>query len=144
MRHVILSICLLLSPMAVASQCLTNVEVTGVIDGDTLRAAIVGLPDPLRNVSIRIMGVDTPERRSKCPNEKTLAELAKVFVKEQFLKTKSICIKNVSWDKYGGRILAEVYFDDRNLSDLLLENNLAVPYNGERKWFDWCSFNQKP
>jgi endonuclease YncB( thermonuclease family) len=132
---------MLLSLITISSaQCQNEIRVVGVIDGDTLKAVIVGFPDPLHNVSIRVMGVDTPEERSKCPNEKARANLAKAFVQEQLKMTQHVTLKNLTWDKYGGRILAEVFFDGRDLSQLLLEKHFAVPYHGEKKSFDWCSF----
>lgn len=140
MKRILITLCLLFASLTVYAQCSTDVQITGVIDGDTLKAEIAGLPDPLRNVSIRVMGIDTPEKRSKCPNEKARANLAKAFVQEQLKMTKTVTLKNLTWDKYGGRILAEVYFDDRNIAELLIQEHLAIAYHGEKKSFDWCSF----
>lgn len=140
MKRIIIAFCILLASITASAQCQNEIKVVGVIDGDTLKAVVVGFPDPLRNVSIRIMGIDTPEKRSKCPNEKAQANLAKAFVQEQLNETQTVTLKNMTWDKYGGRILAEVFFDGRDLSQVLLEKKLAVPYYGEKKSFDWCSF----
>jgi len=40
---------------------LTASNVTSVIDGDTFRANIKGYPDLLKDISIRIYGIDAPE-----------------------------------------------------------------------------------
>lgn len=144
MKRILIALCMLLASITSSSaQCTNEIRVVGVIDGDTLKAVIVGFPDPLRNVSIRVMGIDTPEKRSKCPNEKARANLAKTFVQEQLKVTQNVTLKNLTWDKYGGRILAEVFFDDRDLSGMLLERHLAIPYHGEKKTFDWCSFGSE-
>ena len=46
-------------------------------------------------------------------------------------------------DKYG-RLLANVYFNNENISDLLLVNNLAVQYSGKTKKVpkNWKNFNE--
>jgi endonuclease YncB( thermonuclease family) len=41
-------------------------------------------------------------------------------------------LKNVSTEKYG-RILADVYVDHVNINKWMLENKLAVPYDGGKK-----------
>ncbi len=119
-----------------------SIKVIGVIDGDTLKAVIPSLPDPLRNVSIRILGIDTPEMRSRCPKEKVLARVAKTFIETELKTVQKITLKDLSWDKYGGRILAQVFFDKRDIGQLLIDAKLATPYHGEKKLFDWCAFSQ--
>lgn len=136
-------LCMMFISIIATAQSPGDIKVVDVIDGDTLKAVIVGFPDPLRHVSIRIMGIDSPESRSKCPNEKARANLAKAFVQNQFKSTKNITLKNLSWDKYGGRILAEVFFDGQDIAEQLVQNQLAVPYYGEKKVFDWCSFQME-
>jgi len=39
-------------------------------DGDTCYVVAKTLPDTLRNMSIRILGIDTPEIRGKCLEER--------------------------------------------------------------------------
>ena len=53
-------------------------SVTSIYDGDTFRATIDGW-HPLigERISIRVNGVDTPEMRGKCEQEKLLARKAK-------------------------------------------------------------------
>jgi len=45
---------------------------------------------------------------------------------------KMVMLKEVELEKYG-RILADVYLDEVNLSDLLCEKNMAVKYDGGTK-----------
>lgn len=53
-------------------------EVTSIYDGDTFRATIDGWPALIgKRISIRVNGVDTPEMRGKCDQEKQLAREAK-------------------------------------------------------------------
>ena len=115
-----------------------EIIVTGVVDGDTLRAEMVGMPDNLKKVSIRIMGIDTPEIHGRCDSEKEKAREAKEFLRTKLLATRAVTFKWMEWDKYGGRILAEVYFDGVDVSKLMIDSGLAVPYHGEKKTDHWC------
>ncbi len=53
-------------------------EVRSIYDGDTFKATIEGWPPIIGEaVGIRVNGVDTPEIRTKCDQEKLLARKAK-------------------------------------------------------------------
>lgn len=132
--------CLLTSSIY-ASEC-GEIKITGVIDGDTLRAEMPALPDQLKKVSIRIMGVDTPEIHGKCENEKNRANEAKNFLIKKFNETKNISYRWLEWDKYGGRILAEVFFDGKDIGQMMIDTGYAVPYHGEKKQQIWCSITK--
>lgn len=114
-----------------------EIRVTEVIDGDTLRGQITCLQAPLNQISIRVMGIDTPEKRGKCEGEKALAKKATAFLKGKFQQTQLVELRWVEWDKYGGRILADVYFDGMSVSEIMIKNDLAVPYAGGKK-SGWC------
>ena len=45
---------------------------------------------------------------------------------------KIVHLKNISSEKYG-RILADVYCENRNMSEWMLENKYAVKYDGGTK-----------
>ena len=55
--------------------------IIGVLDGDTIRLLIPGLPPPVQYFSIRIRGVDAPELppKARCPEEAKRALRAKQF-----------------------------------------------------------------
>lgn len=114
-----------------------NVEYVKNYDGDTITVNIDGI-HPLIGLSIgiRVRGIDTPELKSDCPNEKILAFEAKLFIEKLFKKGKVITLKNVDRDKYF-RILADVYVDNINIADELIKNKMAVKYDGGTKT-DWC------
>ncbi len=115
-----------------------TVEYVKTIDGDTITVNLNQL-HPLigKNINIRINGIDTPELRGKCFNEKFLALEAKMFVNEKLNTTNRLYLKNVKRGKYF-RIVADVVIDEGYLSELLLDNMLAVPYNGGTKTANWC------
>ena len=81
---------------------------------------------------IRLLGIDTPEMKTKDEDEKAIAYLAQKTLSELILN-KNVSLKNTSIDKYG-RILANVYTDDGiELSKWAIENRFAVFYDGGTK-----------
>lgn len=113
-----------------------------VYDGDTLMTHISTskLPPPLNKLSIRIRGIDTPEKggKAKCDKERQLAEDAKNFVIKIIDKNKTMKIENFKWDKFGGRILATIKIDGIDLGKELISNGFAIEYDGKTKTKDWC------
>ena len=106
-------------------------------DGDTCYISISSLPRSLSKMSIRVLGIDTPEIRGKCDKEKELALKARVFANETFRAAKIIKFSNLKWDKYGGRILSNVYLDGHLYADMIINEGLARPYDGGKKE-GWC------
>ena len=93
-------------------------------------------------ISVRIGGIDTPEMKGKCSQEKELAKQAKLFVKEKLENAKKIVLDNIGPDKYF-RILGEIYVDEVPLAQMLMEQGYAVPYDGGTKENVWCKGTQK-
>ena len=115
----------------------TVLEVTSIYDGDTFRANIKGFPAVIgEHMSIRINGIDTPELRGKCDEEKQLARLAKQFTVERLRAAKSVVLKNIKRGKYF-RLIADVYVDGVNLGEQLIKHGHAVKYKGKTKQA-WC------
>jgi len=106
-------------------------------DGDTCYVVAKTLPESLRNMSIRILGIDTPEIRADCPEEKELALQGRVFANDMFRNANNIEFHNLKWDKYGGRILADVFIDGVSYKDEIIEAGLAREYYGGKK-IGWC------
>ena len=106
-------------------------------DGDTITVNILDYPPIVgKNISIRVNGIDTPELRTKSDKEKQLARTAKRLVNGLLKNAKTIELKNMQRGKYF-RIVADVYYDGKNLGDILIKNKLAVEYDGETKTKDW-------
>ena len=114
-------------------------KVMRVIDGDTLEVQVMIWPRIVVSISVRVAGADTPETsRPKCPEEKALGVKAKELVQKLFPPGSVALLRNVTEDKYGGRIVAKVYTTDgMNLAELLIAHGLARPYSGEMK-SSWC------
>ena len=118
----------------------TPYEITRVIDGDTVEIAVDFLPSPLPpKLSIRVMGIDTPEKapRAQCDSEAALAKKASAFTKDAVANALEVDVVILKWDKYGGRVLGEVYLDHQSLAQSLISAGLARPYEGEAKQ-SWC------
>jgi len=117
---------------------INHVEYLENYDGDTIKVNLVGYKDIIgQKISIRVAGIDTPEIRAKCINEKMEAIRAKRFVAKQLLFAKRIKILNPERGKYF-RIVGDVWYDGKLLSQQLLSEGLAIPYDGGKKTNPWC------
>lgn len=113
-------------------------KITSVYDGDTFRAHIKDMPKIVGyRMSIRINGIDTPEKKGKCQKEKTLAKKAKNLTKSLLKNAQSIILRDIKRGKYF-RIVADVYVDDVSIAQELIKHRLAVPYDGGHKAKNWC------
>ena len=115
-------------------------KILRVIDGDTVEIEAPYLPAPLKpKLSIRVFGVDTPEKgwRGQCDKEKELGAAATKFTKGLVKDAKKIEIELIKWDKFGGRVLGDVIIDGASLTALLISNGYAREYYGDKKQ-SWC------
>ena len=117
-----------------------DVEVLRVVDGDTVVIAAPWVPLPMKpEIAVRIYGIDTPEKapRAQCAIEDTKAKTATAFTKSAVAKARSVQVLLYDWDKYGGRVLGDVYIDGASVRLELIRRGLAREYFGERKQ-SWC------
>ena len=115
-------------------------KILRVIDGDTVEIEAPYLPAPLKpKLSIRVFGVDTPEKgfRGQCDKEKQLGAEATEFTKKLVKEANKIEIEIMKWDKFGGRVLGDVIIDGASLTALLISNGYAREYYGDKKQ-SWC------
>lgn len=116
-----------------------NAEVVSVYDGDSITVLLdLGMKMTVK-ASCRLFGLDTPEIRSKVAGEKEVANKAKDRVKSLVLG-KNVVVQSVQKpDKYG-RLLVKVWTEEGLcLNDLLIEEKLAIAYDGGPKisWANW-------
>lgn len=123
-----------------------------VVDGDTFKVNCKMWFNQWIKDYVRIARIDTPEstRRAKCDAEYELGKKVKAHSIEKFQpiidsrRFTLVRLKNLSKDKYG-RILAdmEIRFKGKrwtNWSKYLIDNNMAVLYNGGTKDKNsWCN-----
>ena len=121
---------------------ITSGKVIKVYNGDTITiASILPYDDyPLYHWSVRLKGIESPEMKSKNKSEKECANIAQKTLSE-FIFDKHVELRNVQMEKYG-RILADVYYHNVNLSTFMLAKRLAVSYDGRRKQCpeNWIEF----
>jgi micrococcal nuclease len=111
-------------------------EVVRVIDGDTLTVrAHIWIGQEL-TTNVRLLGVNAPELSAHCEEERALAEAARQFLAER-LEGRSVTLRDIALDKYGGRILARVEDTAGDVAAALLAARLVVPYDGGRRG-SWC------
>lgn len=111
--------------------------VTKVYDGDTCTVDIdAGFNIWVRDVSIRIHHIDSPEVKSKNELESKAGKKVRDIVSNMILN-KEIVIKTKKDkdDKYG-RLLGVITIDNIILNDYLYNNSLVKAYEGEKK-SDW-------
>lgn len=116
-------------------------KILRVVDGDTVEVAAPWVPAPIKQkMSIRIYGVDTPEKgfRGQCDKEKAMGEAASKFTKKVITESKVAQVWIIGWDKYGGRILGDIILDGKSLRKMLIENGFAREYYGDAKK-SWCN-----
>ena len=144
------------SPKDIPPFSLENLEtfcrLVDIYDGDTI-TCIIPIFNNLYRFQIRLNGIDTPEIKTKIQNikqdaicskrrviELTTSGKCQVYLKEELQKylednSTILWIKCRQFDKYG-RILCDVYSnkDDKySISEILIQENLAVPYDGKTK-----------
>lgn len=113
--------------------------ITGVYDGDTLIADVPCLPEPLRRVAIRVVGVDTPESgsRAECDYERDLAARATALTEALVMRSGPVELEFTGWDRWGGRADAVVRVGGKDLAAALIAAGVGRPYDGGKRG-PWC------
>lgn len=107
-----------------------------VVDGDTIEFRADIWLELAVTSHVRIRGIDTPEMRGSCLEEKAMAAAARDRLAE--LAGPAIRLANISGDKYGGRVVADVAADDgTDLGAAMIASGLARSYDGGTRG-DWC------
>ena len=112
-----------------------NCKVRRVIDGDSIVCDIdLGFSHWIHGEHIRLDGIDTPESRTTDLDEKYFGKLATEFVLEWVEENgPDFRIQTTHKDKYG-RYLGKIFgHSGRTINELLVENYLAVEYDGRSK-----------
>ncbi len=134
-----LLIFLLLALPACAEQVipLSQADIKYIYDADTF---FVHCPECKQGKrGIRVMGVDSPEIRGKCPAEQRLARQAKQFAVGKIRAAQAIeLIPNPKrrYDRYE-RLLAWVRLDGEDLGQQLIAASLGRAYQGGKRR-SWC------
>ena len=116
-------------------------EIVKVLDGDTIDVLIDLGFDLFKKERVRIAGVDTPEKRTRDPEEKELGIDATNWLKEKLDSTiagdDELTIRTELVGGVGkyGRLLGWLYIGDGNVSlnEKMIEEGYAWEYDGGTK-----------
>ena len=101
-------------------------RITCVVDGDTLW---------YQGRKIRLLAIDAPEIKGRCPNERAQAEAATRHL-IVLLSTGLVRIECHGRDRYG-RYLARIWTRSGEVGPTMIGAGLAVPFGLPRRT-DWC------
>ncbi|MBI3702909.1 MAG: thermonuclease family protein [Rhizobiales bacterium] len=116
-------------------------EVIRVLDGDTFEARVRIWPGMDVTTRVRLRGIDAPEMRARCEDERVQALAAREAL-TRILGEGAVGISRIGQDKYGGRVDADVSTARTpDVSAALLERGQALGiarrYSGGRR-ASWC------
>ena len=105
-----------------------------IIDGDTFDCILDLGFDVLLEARVRMMGIDTPESRTRDLTEKKFGLLAKEYLTEK-LATEDIIVTTEVDNEKGkfGRILGWVWANGVNVNEKMIADHMAVAYEGQSK-----------
>lgn len=113
-----------------------KIQVTRVVDGDTIDADIdLGFNLTLSK-RIRLYGINTPETRTRDLEEKKRGIAAKEFLQQIVDEQNGVLfLKSLDQGKFGRCIgvLFEQDFDDQSINDMLIQEGHAVEYFGGKR-----------
>lgn len=113
-------------------------DVVRVIDGDTIVCNInLGFDTCIMNEHVRLLGINTPEIRTRDPIEKVAGVEAKKFVENFLMMSDNKVVLETVYDSGGkyGRTLATVWVEDFDtgvlvdLNEKLVDEGYAMVYN---------------
>lgn len=122
-------------------------RVVSILDGDTIKV-IIPLLNNYYKFNVRLNGIDTYEIKGKnkdlgLQGRNRLVELiTSIKINSEYKKSQIekllndevylIWLECLEFDKYG-RLLSNIFVDEKNLSDCLIEEKLGLPYSGGTK-----------
>jgi len=115
-------------------------DVRQVYDGDSVHVTVdrsFGGVKAYANISIRIYGIDTPERRGiQSPAGKLVAMALQNYMAE-VLKTQKLFMVSITDDKYSGRAVGDIFWGDvtkqQSFSEYVVKHKLGFEYWGKTK-----------
>lgn len=114
-------------------------QIVRIIDGDTLEVEAHPWPGHAVRVSVRLRGIDTPERRSQCADQRAAAQLARNELERLVSGFTTVELINVAGGKYYGRVLADIKAGTRDIASAMLASGLARPYQGGKRHKGKCA-----
>ena len=112
-----------------------KVEVTRIVDGDTVDVDIdLGFGMIYKKQRVRLMGIDTPESRTRNLEEKFYGLQSKAHLTKLIENANEIQLLSHDKGKFG-RILGELFDPDSvvSINQQMIDDYHAVPYMGQSK-----------
>ena len=110
-----------------------NAKCLRVVDGDTVDATVDLGFDTWKKIRIRLVGINTPETRTRDLEEKAKGLAAKNFLIDLLKKhNNEFILHSQGVGKYG-RCLGNLFLGDKNVNDLLINEGHAVEYQGGKR-----------
>lgn len=122
--------------MSFSASAHNTATVDRVIDGDTVELSVNIWPGLTQQISLRLDGVNTPEKRGSDQCEKAAAKEASAFT-DGLLAGQRVTVTGVRLGKYAGRVLGRISVDGVDLGDALIAAGHARPYDGGKREA-WC------
>ncbi len=109
-----------------------------VIDGDSLVVRVTIWLGQKLETTVRLLGVDTPELRGACGEERNLATRSRAFTADLAEIGAEISLNDIQLGKFAGRVLARaVTAGGVDIGEALVAAGLARAYRGGRRG-SWC------
>ena len=117
-------------------------KILRVVDGDTVDIDLdLGFGVVYAKQRVRLLGIDTPESRTRDLTEKFYGNLAKDFLKSLLQVGETYSLQTTLDKGKFGRILGDFLVDDDvkvetpevSVNQLMLDNHHAVKYRGQNK-----------
>mgnify|MGYP002377449583 FL=1 len=112
-------------------------DVVSVYDGDSLTVQALVWPGHTVTTAVRLAGVDAPEIKGRCEEEKAAALAARDHLRS-LVQDGRVFLWNVQVEKYGRALAAVSLNDGRDVAAEMLAGGFGRPYGGEKR-AGWCS-----
>tara|TARA_B100000929_G_scaffold251924_1_gene212126 strand:- start:178 stop:597 length:420 start_codon:yes stop_codon:yes gene_type:complete len=109
-------------------------KVLRVVDGDTIDVMLDLGFNFFQKGRVRLVGIDTPESRTRDKVEKKFGLLAKYYLKDWIEQYDHILVESSAKGKFG-RILGNLYDPAKTecFNEMVIRDHHAVPYEGQSK-----------
>ena len=131
MKTIAISLFCIFASLASAAEFRYRATVAHVMDGDTVGLDIsLGL-DVSKRETVRLVGIDTPERKAGDPWRKAADFTSKTLIRQPPEEAVEVIIltDNDKRDKYGRRLVT-LYVEGVNFNKLLVKKGHAKPWDG--------------
>ena len=109
------------------------VDIVKIVDGDTVDVRIDLGFDVLHKCSVRLMGMNAPESRTRDKEENVRGLAAKEWLTKEFYDA----VDPIELQSHGkgkfGRILGEFFINGVNINQSMIDNGHAVEYFGGKR-----------